>query len=80
MPAEPAVAAEILRGSDYAWLTATQRKEVLEALEAEIERRQPSDDLRTVAASIVYSLKAALDPSKLSATHVKGASASQRPP
>jgi excisionase family DNA binding protein len=44
-----------------AWLTAAQRKEVTEALEAEIERRQPADEPRMVTI-IARSLEALLEP------------------
>jgi excisionase family DNA binding protein len=43
------------------WLTPGQRKEVIEALEAEIERRQPADEPR-LAAILARSLEAALGP------------------
>lgn len=56
------VAAQIVRETRYAWLTATQRKEILEALEAEVERRQPTEDHRYMASVLVHSLLAALEP------------------
>jgi excisionase family DNA binding protein len=43
------------------WLTATQRKEVTEALEAEIDRRQPSDQAR-MNEIISRTLAAAIEP------------------
>lgn len=56
------VAAAIVNESRYAWLTPTQRKEVLEALEGVIESRQPTEDHRYMAAVIVHNLQAALEP------------------
>ncbi|HEV2177320.1 MAG TPA: hypothetical protein VGW33_08980 [Terriglobia bacterium] len=44
-----------------AWLTPGQRKEVTEALEAEIERRQPADEPR-MGAIIARSLEALIEP------------------
>jgi excisionase family DNA binding protein len=39
-------ATELVTAFEYRWLSATQRKEVVEGLEAEIERRQPADEPR----------------------------------
>jgi IgA-specific serine endopeptidase len=43
------------------WLTASQRKEVIEAIEAEIEERDPSDEPRMMDI-IAWTLDAALEP------------------
>jgi hypothetical protein len=48
----------------YRWLSAAQRKEVLEALEAEIERRQPEDEPR-MAAVIARTLEALVEPLRI---------------
>ena len=56
------VAAQIVSEKRYAWLTATQRKEVLETLETEIESRQPTEDHRYMASVLAHSLQAALEP------------------
>ncbi len=54
-------AAEALSAYEYRWLSATQSKEVLEGLEAEIERRQPLEESR-MAAIIARSLEALVQP------------------
>jgi excisionase family DNA binding protein len=56
------VAPHIVKQPEYAWLSAAQRKEVLESLEAVIESRQPTDDHRYIASVIVRALQAALEP------------------
>ena len=56
------VAAHIVSEARYAWLTPTQRKEVLEALEAEIECRQPTEGHPYMADVMVHTLLAALEP------------------
>jgi excisionase family DNA binding protein len=56
------VAAHIVSEARYGWLTAPQRKEVLDALEAEIESRQPTEDHGYMASVIVHTLLAALEP------------------
>lgn len=55
-------AAGTINESRYAWLTPTQRKEVLETLETEIESRQPTEDHRYMASVLAHSLQAALEP------------------
>ncbi|HEV2378684.1 MAG TPA: helix-turn-helix domain-containing protein [Terriglobia bacterium] len=54
-------AAEAVMNLKHSWLTPSQRKEVVEALETEIERRQPADEPR-MGALIVRSLEALLEP------------------
>ncbi|HEV2379014.1 MAG TPA: helix-turn-helix domain-containing protein [Terriglobia bacterium] len=54
-------AAEAAITQKLAWLTPSQRKEVSEALEAEIERRQPADESR-MGLIIARSLEALLEP------------------
>lgn len=54
-------ASEAVSAYEYRWLSATQRKEVLEGLEAEIEKRQPGDEPR-MAAIIARSLQAVVEP------------------
>ncbi len=54
-------AAEALSAYEYRWLSATQSKEILEGLEAEIERRQPLEESR-MAAIIARSLEALVQP------------------
>jgi hypothetical protein len=54
-------ASEAVAAYEYRWLLATQRKEVLEGLEAEIEKRQPADEPR-MAAIIARSLQALAEP------------------
>jgi hypothetical protein len=56
-----AKASEAVAAYEYRWLSATQRKEVLEDLEAEIEKRQPADEPR-MAAIIARSLQALAEP------------------
>jgi hypothetical protein len=56
-----AKASESVAAYEYRWLSATQRKEVLEGLEAEIEKRQPPDEPRMVAI-IARSVEALLEP------------------
>lgn len=48
----------------YSWLSAAQQKEVIEALESEVEKRKPSDEPRMVAI-IARSLEALVEPLKL---------------
>ena len=55
-------AIELVSDRRYAWLTPTQRKEVLEALEAAIESRQPTEDHDYMGSVIVQSFLAALQP------------------
>jgi hypothetical protein len=47
--------------SDYRWLSSIQRKEILEALEAEIEKRQPADEPR-MALIMARTLEALAEP------------------
>jgi excisionase family DNA binding protein len=54
-------ASEAVAAYEYRWLLATQRKEVLEGLEAEIEKRQPADEPR-MTAIIARSLQALAEP------------------
>ena len=54
-------AAEAVIATKLAWLTASQRKELSEALEAETERRQPADEPR-MGSIIARSLEALLEP------------------
>lgn len=54
-------ASEAVAAYEYRWLLATQRKEVLEGLEAEIEKRQPPDEPRMVAI-IARSVEALIEP------------------
>lgn len=54
-------AGEAVAAYEYRWLSATQRKEVLEGLEAEIEKRRPLDEPR-MAAIIARSLEALVEP------------------
>jgi hypothetical protein len=54
-------ASEAVSAFEYRWLSAAQRKEVLEGLEAEIERRQPLEESR-MAAIIARSLEALVQP------------------
>ncbi|HEV2380945.1 MAG TPA: helix-turn-helix domain-containing protein [Terriglobia bacterium] len=54
-------AAEAVITAKLAWLTPSQRKELGEALEAEIDRRQPADEPR-MGAIIVRSLEALVEP------------------
>jgi excisionase family DNA binding protein len=54
-------AAEALTAYQYRWLSATQSKEILEGLEAEIERRQPLEESR-MAVIIARSLEALVQP------------------
>jgi excisionase family DNA binding protein len=54
-------AGEALAGRDYCWLTAGQRKEVLDRLEAEIKDRQPADEPR-MSLIIARSLEALTEP------------------
>lgn len=56
-------ASEAVSGYQYEWLSATQRKEVLEGLEVEIEKRQPQDEPR-MAAILARSLAALVEPLK----------------
>jgi excisionase family DNA binding protein len=56
------VATHFVKKPEYAWLSAAQRKEVLESLEGVIESRQPTDDHRYIATVIVRTLQAALEP------------------
>ena len=54
-------ATEAVAAPKLAWLTSGQGKEVTEALEAEIERRQPTDEPR-MGAILARSLEALLEP------------------
>ena len=54
-------ASEALAAYQYRWLSATQRKEILDGLEAEIAKRQPADDPR-MAAILARSLEALVEP------------------
>lgn len=54
-------ATEAVATPKLAWLTPGQRKEVTEALEAEIERRQPADEPR-MRAILARSLEAVVEP------------------
>ena len=56
-------AAEAATAPKLAWLTATQSKELNEALEAEIERRQPPDEPR-MGLIIARSMEALVEPLK----------------
>lgn len=56
-----AKASEAVSAYQYPWLSAPQRKEVLEGLEAEIEKRQAADQPR-MAAIIARSLEALIEP------------------
>jgi excisionase family DNA binding protein len=56
-------AAEYLGEYQYRWLSATQRKEVLERFEAEIANRQPADEPR-MPSIIARSLEALIEPLK----------------
>jgi excisionase family DNA binding protein len=52
---------EVVLGSDFRWLSAAQRKEVQDGLEAEIEKRQPIDEPR-MPFIIVLTLNALVQP------------------
>ena len=54
-------ASEAVADYEYRWLSATQRKEVLEGLEAEIEKRQPADESR-MGTILARSLEALAEP------------------
>ena len=54
-------ASEALSAYEYRWLSATQRKEVLGGLEAEIEKRQPTDEPR-MGTILARSLEALVEP------------------
>lgn len=54
-------ASEAVTAYQYRWLSATQRKEMLDGLEAEIAKRQPADDPR-MGAIIVRTLEALVEP------------------
>jgi excisionase family DNA binding protein len=54
-------ASEALYAYQYRWLSPTQRKEIIEALEAEIEERQPMDEPR-MPAIIARTLEALIEP------------------
>ena len=56
-------AAQALSEYQYQWLSAGQRKEVLEGIEAEIEKRAPADESR-MAAIIARTLEALVEPLK----------------
>lgn len=54
---------EAVSGYQYQWLSATQRKEVIDGLEVEIEKRQPQDEPR-MTAILARSLAALVEPLK----------------
>ena len=54
-------ASEAVSAYEYRWLSATQRKEVLGGLEAEIEKRQPADEPR-MGTTLARSLEASVEP------------------
>jgi hypothetical protein len=54
-------ASEAVTACEYRWLSATQRKEVLGGLEAEIEKRQPADEPR-MGTILARSLEALVEP------------------
>jgi excisionase family DNA binding protein len=54
-------ASEALSAYEYRWLSATQRKEMLGGLEAEIEKRQPADEPR-MGTILAHSLEALVEP------------------
>jgi excisionase family DNA binding protein len=54
-------AGEAVAAYEYRWLSATQRKEILEGLEAEIAKRQPTDDPR-MGTILARSLEALVEP------------------
>ncbi|HEV2378379.1 MAG TPA: helix-turn-helix domain-containing protein [Terriglobia bacterium] len=54
-------AAEAVTASQYRWLSAGQRKEILEGLEAEIDQRQPADEPR-MPAIVARTLAALVEP------------------
>lgn len=57
-------AREAISNSKYSWLSAAQRKEVLEGLEAEIEERDPVDEPR-MAEILARTLEALVEPLKV---------------
>ena len=54
-------ASEAVPACEYRWLSATQRKEVLGGLEAEIEKRQPADEPR-MGTILARSIEALVEP------------------